>query len=112
MPQKITETALLLCDKGAKTSQLKVTSQNFSKANNKLVATENDKNAEINIPNFGICTVTRGKCLPNITKWENPTEKDSINNLKILTENSSCQCSIGGKIVIQDKGHDEKHNAE
>ncbi|HEX8577216.1 MAG TPA: hypothetical protein VF677_13055 [Flavobacterium sp.] len=29
MPQKLTEKALLLCDKGAKPSQLKVTSQTW-----------------------------------------------------------------------------------
>ena len=50
MPQKLTETALLLCDKGTKPSQLKVTSQTFSKAEGKLIATEQDKQTEGNIP--------------------------------------------------------------
>ena len=110
MPQKLTETALLLCDKGAKPSQLKVTSQTFSKANGKLIATEQDKQAETNIPNFGVCAITHSKCTPAILKWDKTTEKDSINNFKILTEESTCQCTIGGKISIKDKGHTEKHN--
>ena len=64
MPQKITETALLQCDKGAVPSQLKVTSQNFCRANNKLIATEKDKQAETNVPNFEVCAVTKSKCSP------------------------------------------------
>jgi hypothetical protein len=109
MPQKLTETATLLCDKGAKPGQLKVTSQTFSKANDKLIATEQDKQPETNIPSFGVCSITKNKCTPAVTKWDNTTEKDSINNYKILSEDSTCQCSVGGKISVQDKGHAEKH---
>ncbi|KMQ69043.1 hypothetical protein ACM39_07155 [Chryseobacterium sp. FH2] len=109
MPQKLTEKALLLCDKGAKPSQLKVTSQTFSKADEKLIATEQDKQAETNIPNFGACAVTHGQCTPAVVKWNKTTEKDTINNFKILTDESTCQCSVGGKISVQDKGHTEKH---
>lgn len=109
MLQKITESALIVCNKGAKPSQLKVTSQNFCKADHKLIATEQDKQAETNIPGFGICSVTRGKCNPAIVKWNNTTEKDELNNYKILTEKSTCNCSVGGEISIQDKGHSEEH---
>lgn len=109
MPQKLTEQALLLCDKGAKPSQLKVTSQTFCKAEDKLIATEEDKQAETNIPAFGVCTVTHSKCNPAIIRWEKTTEKDTLNNYKILTEDSTCQCSVGGKISVQHKGHGEKH---
>ncbi len=109
MPQKLTEKALLLCDKGAAPSQLKVTSQTFSKAEDKLVATEQDKQSEANIPSFGVCAITKSKCTPAIIKWEKTAEKDTINNYKILTEDSTCQCSVGGKISVQNKGHDEKH---
>lgn len=110
MPQKLTEKAILFCDKGAKPSQLKVTSQTFSKAENKLIATEQDKQPETNIPNFGICTVTRSTCTPAVIQWDKTTEKDTINNYKILTEESTCQCTAGGKISVQDKGHGEKHD--
>jgi len=110
MPQKLTEKAILLCDKGAKPSQLKVTSQTFSKAENKLIATEQDKQPETNIPNFGFCTVTRSTCTPAVIKWNKTTEKDTINNYKILTEDSTCQCTVGGKISVQHKGHGEKHS--
>ena len=109
MPQKLTENALLLCDKGAKPSQLKVTSQTFSKAEDKLIATEQDKQPETNIANFGVCAITKSKCTPAIIKWDKTTEKDTINHYKILTEESTCNCSVGGKISVQDKGHGEKH---
>jgi hypothetical protein len=112
MPQKLTETAFLHCDKGAKPSQLKVTSQTFSKADNKLVATEQDKQPETNIPSFGVCAITKSKCTPAIIKWDKTTEKDVINDYKILTEESTCNCSIGGKISIQHKGHSEIHETQ
>jgi len=110
MPEKITEKAILFCNKGAKPSELKVTSQDFCLAENKLIATENDKQAEINIPNFSACSVTKSKCSPAPIKWGKTTEKDTINNYKILTDASTCQCSIGGKISVQFKGYSEKHN--
>jgi hypothetical protein len=109
MPEKITEKAILICDKGAKPSELKVTSQDFCMAANKLIATENDKKADTNIPNFSACAVTRSQCSPAPIKWEKTAEKDTINDFKILTSESTCQCSIGGKISVQFKGHNEKH---
>ena len=112
MPQKLTEKAMLFCDKGAKPGQLKVTSQMFSKAEDKLVATEQDKQPETNIPSFGVCAVTKSKCTPVIIKWDKTTAKDTINNYKILTEESTCQCSVGGKIAVQYKGHTEKHETK
>ena len=44
-----------------------------------------------------------------LDKWDKTTEKDTINHYKILTEESTCNCSVGGKISVQDKGHGEKH---
>ncbi|MDR2206695.1 MAG: DUF4280 domain-containing protein [Flavobacteriaceae bacterium] len=73
--EKLTEEAILLCDKGTKPSQLKVTSQTFSKAENKLIATEQDKQPEINIPIFGLCSVTQSKCTPATILWDNTTKK-------------------------------------
>lgn len=109
MPNKLTQDAILFCNKGAKTSILKVTSQNFCRAANKLVATEKDKQPEINIPNFGSCSITHSSCNPAPIKWKKTAEKDAINNFKILTDASTCQCTTGGKIAVQYKGHDEIH---
>ncbi|WP_212004708.1 DUF4280 domain-containing protein [Chitinophaga sp. HK235] len=109
MPQKITEKAILTCDKGVKPSSLKVTSQQFCMAENKLIATEQDIAPEVNIPNFGMCSITRSQCVPAPTAWDKTTSKDTINDLRILTTESYCQCAIGGKISVQHKGFGENH---
>ena len=109
MAQKLTEGAILLCNKGTLPSKLAVTSQNFCRANNKLVATEKDKQAESNIPSFGACSITRGRCSPAVIMWQKTTEKDEINGSNILTDESTCQCMVGGKIAVQQKGHQEYH---
>ncbi|MFK6999480.1 DUF4280 domain-containing protein, partial [Flavobacterium oreochromis] len=104
-----TEKGLLFCNKGTKSGQLKVTSQTFSRVEGKLIATEEDKYPETNIPSFGVCAITKSNCTSAIIKWDKTTEKDSINNFKILTEESSSQCSVGGKISVEYKGHEEQH---
>ena len=47
--------------------------------------------------------------MPAPIKWEQTAEKDTINDLKILTEKSTCQCAVGGKISVTHKGHNEQH---
>jgi hypothetical protein len=111
MPQKITETALLQCDKGSTSSQLKVTSQNFCKADNKLLATEEDKKANKNIMPFGVCSITQKRCMLSPITWQQTTEKDTICYHKILLETSTCLCSVGGKISVKHKGHGIKSEA-
>lgn len=117
MPQKVTDTALLKCDQGASPSQLTVTSQDFAKADDKLIATEQDKQANTNIKPFGVCKLKPSSagylpCIPAPIAWSDTTEKDTINDYKILTEKSKCKCGTGGKISIQNVGHSEKHEAE
>ncbi|MFS4432206.1 DUF4280 domain-containing protein [Chryseobacterium sp. S90] len=112
MPQIITEKASISCDKGASPSSLMVTSNCFYKADGKLIATEEDKKTEINIGSFGICSVTKIKCIPVIAIWENTAKGTCINNHKILTDKSTCHCAIGGKISVVNKGHGEKHEIE
>lgn len=109
MPATITEQAQLSCDKGSTPAKLAVTSQNFCKVDNKLIATENDKEAGTNIPSFGTCSITRKNCMPDITAWNSTSEKDTINGFKILTEQSFCICVQGGRISITEKGYIEQH---
>ena len=109
MAQKLTDGATLLCNKGSLPGKFKVTSQNFCRAEAKLIGTEKDKQAETNIPGFGVCSITRSKCNPAVIMWQNTTVKDEINGAKILTDGSTCQCAIGGKISVQHKGHTEQH---
>ena len=117
MPQIITDTAEVSCNQGTATSKLNVTSQDFVTIEDKPVATESDKQANVNIMPFGQCKLkptTSGylPCMPAPTKWEQTAEKDTINDLKILTEKSTCQCAVGGKISVTHKGHNEQHEIE
>ena len=112
MPQKLTDSALLICDKGSTPTKLKVTSQDFFKVDGKLVATESDMETNNNIGSFGVCKITRGKCTQSIIKWQQTAQKDEINELKILTDKSTCTCVLGGSISVNHKGHNEFHEIE
>jgi len=105
MADIITEGALLLCNKGAAPSQLKVTSQQFSSYDDKLIATEKDAAPQSNIPSFGVCMVTRSKCTPATMKWDAPADLEDVEGSKVLLKSSTCKCAIGGTISIKDKGH-------
>ena len=117
MSNPITDNTKLQCNQGTQISTLKVTSQTFMSIKGKLQATEGDKEANINIKPFALCKLKPTffgyqPCVPAPIQWEDTAEKDTINGQKILTENSYCMCSVGGKITIKDKGHNENHNAE
>lgn len=112
MPAKITEQAQLSCDKGSSPAKLSVTSQQFCKADNKLIATEKDKEAETNIPAFGTCSITQKNCKPQVSTWMDTSAKDTINGSKILTQQSFCTCSQGGKISVSGKGYTENHEVD
>jgi len=117
MAQKIVDSAILVCDKGTAPSSLSVTSQDFLYTGEKLQATEQDRIASTNIKPFGVCKlqpilVGYKPCTPVPTVWHKTTLKDEINGYKLLTDQSECPCSIGGKISVQAKGHSENHETE
>ena len=116
MPHKITQ-AKLTCNQGTKPSDLKVTSQDFATIDSKAIATEKDKKANENIMPFGQCKLKPSSsgylpCLPVPMIWQETAKLDEINGYKILLDTSTCQCSIGGKISIKDKGYSETHEIE
>ena len=99
MPKHITETTELMCQFGAKTTPLSVTSQTFMQIEGKLQATEEDCKPNVNIKPFGFCTATNSACVPATQKWENTSEFD-IDSKKELLDISTCKCSAGGKISV------------
>lgn len=99
MPQYITDTTQLKCAKGASPAPLTVTSQSFMKIEGKLQATEEDKQPNINIKPFGVCSILRSSCSPSPVKWENTSDFE-IEDKKELLDSSTCQCSVGGKISV------------
>lgn len=99
MPQHITDTTQLKCDKGTIPSPITVTSQSFMSIEGKLQATEEDKQPNINIKPFGVCSILRSSCTPLPIKWDN-TSSFEIEGKKELLDCSTCTCSIGGKISV------------
>ncbi|MGE8556645.1 MAG: DUF4280 domain-containing protein [Chryseobacterium jejuense] len=99
MSQHITDTTQLKCDKGTSPTPLTVTSQSFMSIDGKLQATEEDKQPNINIKPFGICSILRSSCTPSPIKWDN-TSNFEIEDKKELLDSSTCQCSVGGKISV------------
>ncbi|MGH1516483.1 PAAR-like protein [Chryseobacterium sp. JK1] len=71
MPQHITNTIQLKCDKEISPTPLTVTSQSFMSIDGKLQATEDDKQPNTNIKSFGMCSVLRSSCKPSTIKWDN-----------------------------------------
>ena len=113
----ITDTAKMKCTVGTIETSLVVTSQMHDSVNGKLQATEEDKQANVNILPFGQCRLkpTTGgylPCVPCPIKWENTAKNTTINEKKILTDESTCNCAIGGKISVTDRGHNENHKVE
>lgn len=100
----ITDTAQMKCDKGAAPAVLKVTSQSYVYIEDKLVATEQDKSANTNIPPFGVCSVTQKACMPKPVMWQATTQLDVIGEDRELTSESYCMCGLGGRISFATHG--------
>jgi len=106
MAEIIVNGATLQCDKGTKTAQILVTSQQFTYIDDNLVATEKDIQSMTNIPSFGNCRCVwyQPACVPQPLQWEGTTLEDSIDGIKELTLNSICKCGKGGIITITNSG--------
>ena len=112
----ITDTAKMKCTAGTIETSLVVTSQTHDSVNNKLQATEEDKQANVNIMPFGQCKLkptTSGylPCMPAPIKWEN-TSFSTIDGKKELNSASCIQCAIGGKITFTDTGGNDFVSSE
>ncbi len=117
MANIITDTAQLACNQGTTTSSLVVVSQDFVTIEDKPIATEQDIQPNTNILPFGQCKLKPTSsgylpCMPALQKWEKIAEKHTINDNAILTDESFCMCTVGGKISVKDKGHSEVHIIE
>ncbi len=100
--------AILKCNQGSMSNNLKVTSQNKSFIEGKLQGTEKDYTGKKNIGPFGDCKLkptTSGyePCIMNIStsQWKE-TSRNNICGNKIILKSSSCKCNIGGKITVED----------
>ena len=106
MPKIITHGATMHCSLGTEKTKLTVTSQTFRRIADALVGTEGDDEGMVNIPSFSICKCSSPPppCIPQPQGWQQTTQKDCINGMKKLTEQSFCMCARGGRISFVDTG--------
>lgn len=76
-------------------------------ANKKLIATTKDINQTLKNGTFGKCTLQptssgNSPCVATIPQWYDPYEKVTLSNQgKILTEESTAECPVGGPKCIE-----------
>ena len=100
----VTSGAIMCCTLGTGQATLTVLSQSFRSILGAFVATEEDKIGLNNIPSFGVCKCSSPNppCLPQPRGWQQTTQKDSINGMKKLTEQSFCMYAKGEGISFID----------
>ena len=106
MVKIVTGGAIMCCTLGTGQAKLTVLSQSFQSILGVFVATEEDEIGLINIPSFGVykCSSPNPPCTPQPQVWQQTTQKDSINGMKKLTEQSFCMYAKGGRISFVDTG--------
>jgi Domain of unknown function (DUF4280) len=96
----IPEGCWLACNKGTSPSDFRISHNNNSNIYGAKLASEADKIPFFNIKPMGICTVKYGICTPSVPKWDNPQEGVTVNGYRLLKEDSTCKCVVGGTIKI------------
>lgn len=94
--------ALCACDQGTAPGALDVKSQSKVFVQEKLMATENEKDFKALF--FGNCKLQQNNpCAPVIlTKWKDPASNVLEGDKKALLETSTLKCNVGGNIKITD----------
>ena len=106
MTKLVVNNSQMQCSQGTDISAINISSQNIVAIAGEFVATEEDKISVGNIPSFGVCkcSSTNPPCTPQPQGWQQTTQKDCINGMKKLTEQSFCMCAKGGRISFVDTG--------
>ena len=99
----IVRNALMVCDKGAAPAFFLPTHNTHVKIQGFLVANKLDKQPLVNIPTFGICSLTQKPCVPGCTEWQK-SYKLRIEGQETLLFRSEMPCSLGGKIQFVTSG--------
>jgi len=107
MAKLVVNNSQMQCSQGTDISAINISSQNIVAIAGEFVATEEDKIGVGNIPSFGVCKCSSPNppCTPQPQGWQQTTQKDSINGMKKLTEQSFCICARGGRISFVDTGN-------
>ncbi|RKE44313.1 polymorphic toxin-type HINT domain-containing protein [Sphingobacterium detergens] len=99
----IVDKAICQCDKGEKPNYFRGTHNPNVKINGCMACTKADKIQLVNIPSFGVCSVTGSACTPSPIDWED-TYKVKIKGEQTLLYKSKLPCGQGGKITFLTSG--------
>ncbi|MDR2917872.1 MAG: DUF4280 domain-containing protein [Tannerella sp.] len=99
----VVKDALMICDKGAAPGFFRPTHNMHIKVNGCLVTNKMDMLPIVNIPTFGVCTVSQCPCMPVPTMWQK-TYEVKIKTQESLLFRSCMQCGLGGKIQFVTSG--------
>ena len=95
----IPDNCTLVCDKGQFPTQIRVTHSNNCRLYGELFVTEADIVPNVNIPPFGICSLTHKPCCFNPLYWDKCAEGVKVNGHKLVFEDACLLCKEGGKIT-------------
>ena len=95
----IPQGAILVCNKGQKMTELKVTHNNNVTLYKVPYANEKDKEFEENVESFGNCAIC-GKCKFEPLCWKPVHESVKIGGARLIHEESKLYCKEGGEISV------------
>ena len=95
----IPDNCTLVCDKGQFPTQIRVTHSNNCRLYGELFVTEADIVPNVNIPPFGICSLTHKPCCFNPLYWDKCAAGVKVNGHKLVFEDACLLCKEGGKIT-------------
>ncbi|MEZ5022645.1 MAG: PAAR-like protein [Chitinophagales bacterium] len=97
----VPEGVYLACDSGTSPSDFRITNHKNTSIYGSPMATEKDLIPYFNIKPMGLCIKKYFQaCIPAVTKWDKPVEGVKINGSRLLLEDSTCKCLLGGNISI------------
>jgi hypothetical protein len=124
MPKIVVNGAVIRCDQGAAPVKLVVLPTQTTEADGQSVATVMDFVPMTNIGPFGMCrsmtnpavaaatsaamgVLTPAPCVPNTASPWSPGSNDiTVDDLRALTDDSTCKCAWVGSIDVIDAGTD------
>ena len=95
----IPQGAILVCNKGQKMTELKVTHNNNVTLYKVPYANEKDKEFKENVESFGNCAIC-GKCKFEPLCWKPVHESVKIGGARLIHEESKLYCKEGGEISV------------
>lgn len=97
----IPDNSWLICDKGEKLTQVRVTHSGGVSLYGEHFVSEADAIPNENILPFGKCTITNKPCKFNPLYWDRCNDGAKVNGFKLVFEDAHLICKEGGKIEVE-----------